>query len=143
MTYAISECHYNEYAGDKAIFIPIDQHRQEQASQNNTETHLPAHNGRELPGVLNFRRTDGHRFPALAVMAGRWLPTPPTSAAPERVFSRWECFLDRLSASELPEKMAVAIFLHCNPTMIPYSRATEEAYFSKFGLPEHEGEVSQ
>ena len=31
--------------------------------------------------------------------------------------------------------MAVAILLPCNPTVIPDSRATEEAYFSKFGKP--------
>ena len=98
------------------------------------------HHARELPVVLNIWRTHEHRFPALAVMAGRCLPTPPTSAAPERVF--WSCgfVLDRLRASELPENMAVAVFLHCSPTMIPDCKATEEAYFSKFGLADDEGE---
>ena len=42
MTYAMSEFQYKEYAGEKAVFNPIDQHRQEQAPQNDTETHLPA-----------------------------------------------------------------------------------------------------
>ena len=41
-TYAMSEFQYKEYAGEKAGFIPIDQHRQEQAPQNDTETRLPA-----------------------------------------------------------------------------------------------------
>ena len=41
-TYAMSEFQYKEYAGEKAVFIPIDQHRQEEAPQNDTETHLSA-----------------------------------------------------------------------------------------------------
>ena len=99
------------------------------------------HDPRELPGVLNFRRTHGHHFSALAVMTGRWLPNLPTSAAPERLVSSCGFVLDRLRAGRLPEKMAVAILLHCNSTVIPDSRATEEAYFSKFGTPGDEDDV--